>query len=311
MWLNTYFPFFQPTARQNKKWAEYENNVEFQNTFFNLFNLALNSFEFSGLPDTCNERFFKMALITSGMACIVKDPDLGFLSLSVSPAGATWNMYGECSRVRAYGWNGFNKEYENYMEGSDNSRAKAVVCRENAVCYPLLNCLLVYARRLSQTMRTIDVTAQKLKTPYFIVCDEAQKNSIEKILNDIAFNRDSIITNKSTTPDMFKILNTNVRAEALQALWNHYNNLNAEVRTLMGVKSAVNQDKAERLLVDEVNANDEMADLNLDYRLQSYQHFCDLVNEFWGLNITVNMNKEALDELSAIETNEGVDDPVS
>lgn len=303
MWLNTFFPFFTPSPASNKKWAKFENDLEFQNTFMNLLNIAMYSFEFEGLPDTCNERFFKLNLILQGMAGLVKDSEMGYLTLKVTPSGNEWNTYGECSTVHGYGWNGFNKEYKNYMYGADNEGAECVICRDNDMCYPLVEYLIIYANRLTQTMRTIDVTSRKLKTPYFITCDEAQKTSVKKILEDLDFNQDSIITNKSTTPNMFQVLTTNVNPQSLVTLWNHYNNLDSAVRTLLGVKSALNQDKSERLLVDEVNADNQLTDINLKLRLESYKRFCKTVNEHFGLNISVKIREGALPNVSEMDRN--------
>ncbi|MBD5522501.1 MAG: hypothetical protein HDR03_14980 [Lachnospiraceae bacterium] len=292
MWINSYFPFMIPCWGKltEKKLTEFENSLDMQNTIMELVNLACNSIHFTGLPETCNERYFKLCLILSGRAMIAKDSELGFISLNAVPDGKAYNIYGETEYVYGYGWNGFNKLYTCYMYGTDNTDAEAVICRDNNMMYPIFNYILLYAQRLSSTMRTLDVTARKLKTPYFIVCDESQKSSVKKILDDIDFNRDAIITNKSATPNMFEVLPTNVREGALQSLWNHYNNLESQIRSILGIQSAVNQDKKERLLVDEVTSNNEMADLNLDVRLENYKLFCETVNKQFGLNIDVELN---------------------
>lgn len=285
------FPWLQYGKLKEKKQEEYENDLAFQNVFMNLLNLTMDEFEFENLPETCNERYLKLVLITSGMAMIAKDKDLGFISLACAPAGSDLNIYGEYPKVFGYGWNGFNKEYKAYMYGSDNTDVEAVICRDNYTCYPMVNYLIQYAKSISQTQRTIDTTADKLKTPYFIVCDETQKVSVQNILKDVAFNKYSIITNKSINPDMFKVLPTSVREGALSTLWNHYNNLNANIRSIIGIQGAVNQDKKERLIVDEVNADMDIAQLNINYRLKNYQLFCNTVNEVFGLNISVKARK--------------------
>lgn len=292
MWINNYFPFMARCwgKMTEKKLAMFENDLDMQNTIVELINLACNTIHFKNLPETCNERYFKLCLILSGRAMIAKDNELGFISLNVVPDGARYNIYGECEYVYGYGWNGFNKRYSTYMYGTDNRDAESVICLDNNLGYPLFNYILIYANRLSTTMRTMDVTARKLKTPYFIVCDETQKTSVKKILDDIDFNQDAIITNKSTTPNMFQVLPTNIREGALQSLWNHYNNLESQIRSILGIQSAVNQDKKERLLVDEVTSNNEMADLSLDIRMDNYNLFCDTVNRQFGLNISVELN---------------------
>ena len=300
MWFNNIFPYIELTKKNSNKLAEYENNIEFQNIFFNLLNISLYSFSFKNLPETCNERFFKLQLILRGCAALVNDSDFGFLTLGVGNDGAEFNTYGEYSKIFGYGFNGFNKRYTNYMYGSDNKDADAVICRDNDCVYPMINVLIMYSKRLSDVMRTLDVATKKLKTPYFITCDESQKTSIKRILDDVDFNHDSIISNRSTMPNEFNILQTGANPESIRVLWEHYSNLQAEIRTMLGINSAANLDKKERLVVDEAEANDILTDINIDYRLKSYQQFCDTANELFGLNISVVNNIQRIDDKEEI-----------
>ena len=272
--------------------------------FYNLLNILMYSFSIEGLPDSCNERFFKLNLIFNGYAALIKDPDLGYLSLGVRPTmnSNELNIYGEFPDVMAFGWNGFNKQYTNYMYGTDNTDAEAVICRDNDMMYPMINIIWIYAKRLTDTMRTLDVTARKLKTPYFITCDEAQKSSIKKILEDVDFNQDSIIANRSTMPNEFNVLQTGVQPESVRVLWEHYSNLESEIRTFLGINSAANLDKKERLVVDEAQANDILTDINIQYRLKSYQQFCDTVNNLWGLNISFISNINIVEKQAEIDS---------
>lgn len=290
-WFNTMFPFVNFGKMTSEKLSKYENMLEFQNVFCNLVNLCLDRFHFDGLPDTCNERFFKLSLIFSGQAVLAKDEEMGFITLHCATEGSQYNIYGEVSKVIAYGWNGFNKTYTNYMYGSDNKEANAIVCRDNDTLYPLVNYIIIAAERLSATMRTLDITAKKLKTPYFIVCDEAQKNSVKKILEDIDFNKDSIITNKTTMPDMFKVLPTNVREGALQTLWDHYYNVLGEVRTIIGIPGVPNRGKRERLLTSEAEGDVNIASCNLSYRMHNYEKFCETANKHFGLQLSVRFEE--------------------
>ena len=298
------FPWFDYNTLSKKKVALYENDIEFQNMFYNLLNILMYSFSIEDLPDSCNERFFKLNLIFNGYAALIKDPDLGYLSLGVRPTvnSNQLNIYGEFPDVMAFGWNGFNKQYKNYMYGTDNSDAEAVICRDNDMMYPMINIVWMYAKRLTDTMRTLDITARKLKTPYFITCDEAQKSSIKKILEDVDFNQDSIIANRSTMPNEFNVLQTGVQPESVRVLWEHYSNLESEIRTFLGINSAANLDKKERLVVDEAQANDILTDINIQYRLKSYQQFCDTVNNLWGLNISFVSNIDIVEKQAEIDS---------
>lgn len=310
MWFYSLFPFITLDKRSERKLAEYENNIEFQNTLFMLLNIALYSFEFKNLPSTCNERFFKLNLILNGYAGLVLDDEYGFLTLGVRPVSSSYNVYGECSEVSAFGWNGFNRTYKNYMYGTDNTDVKALICRDNDLQYPFIYTLIMYAKRLTDTMRTLDITSKKLKTPYFITCDESQKTSIKKILDDVNFNKDAIIANRSTMPNEFSVLQTGVNPESVRTLWDHYDHLQCEVRTLLGINNAANLDKRERLVVDEAQANDILTDINIEYRLKSYELFCNTANELFGLNISVRSNIYALETYVEDEGDVGKGDDI-
>lgn len=176
------------------------------------------------------------------------------------------------------------------MRGSINEDIEAIACWDNDLRYPLVNYIIMSAERLCNAMRTADITARKLKTPYFITCDESQKSSVKEILRDIDFNEDSIITNKSTTPNMFQVLPTDIREGALTSLWEHYYNLQTEARNYIGSPGIPNRTKKERMITDEASADDNLASANIAYRIHNYEDWCDIVNEYWGLGISVRFD---------------------
>lgn len=297
-WFNIYFPFLGLDSMTGKKLAKYENNIEFQNTFMNLINLYLYSFSFKNLPKSCNERYFKLMLLMYGKVFLGYNDMYGYTTLPGASISADYNLYGEPTKVQCTGWGGQMFEYRCYQYGTDNDNVDAVMCRENAYCYPLINTLIMYAKRMSDCIRSIDVCAKKLKVPYFITCDESQKASVKQIINDVDFNTDSIIASKAMTPNSFQVLQTGVNPQALSTLWAHYSNLQSEIRTILGINNASNLDKKERLVVDEVQANDVLTDLQLATRMEYYQQFADTANRVFGLDIEVVNNIETVEVLS-------------
>ena len=291
MWFNMLFPLIGCNGKKSKKsLAKYENSIEWQNTFVNLLNIATYRFEWTGLPETCNERFLELALLTNGVACMGKDKDRGFLTL-IANLNYGINLYGDYTKVQGIGWNGFNKQYTSYVEGGANLDVNAVLCRDNNVMYPYISYIIRATDRLTSAMRSIDTAAKKLKNPYFISCDESQNESIKRILDDIDGNTEAIVTSKSTYADMFKVFPTSIDINVLNILWTHYNNLDNQIRTILGIQNNDQSAKRERLLVDEVNANNEYTDINIDMRLRERQKFCDICNEVFGTNISVSLRQ--------------------
>lgn len=284
-----FFPLWFAGKKGNKL-NLMKNNIEWCNTFINLANICLSIFEWEGLPDTCNARYMEEALLFDGKCALANDPKLGFINLRCNE-NQRYNLYGECDKVSLYGMNGYNRQFNCYIMGGDNSNANAVICRDNQLQYPYYLYLIQGAERLTNCMRAIDTSTLQLKRPYFITCEESQKLTVDKILSDIDSNLPAVITTKGINPDSFKVLQTGSNPQVLQELWDSYYKHDNQIRTILGIQNNPAAGKAERLLVDEINSNNEEIDINISLRLQARELFCEQVNEIFGLNISVKIKE--------------------
>lgn len=75
----------------------------------------------------------------------------------------------------------------------------------------------------------------------------------------------------------------------------------------LGIKK--NQQKRERLVTDEVNADDQLLKLNVKDMLESRQRACDEINKLFGLKLTVKCNVDYDDNgvIDSEETKEGAE----
>lgn len=283
--------------------SKYQNMIEWQNTFVKWTNICLNLFEWDGLPDTISERYLEEALLIDGKVALVQDEDLGYLMLRVNP-NYIFNIYGQFSKLSVYGFNGYNKTFDCYMEGADNSNAKSVLCRDNNSMYPFMYYIIQWCDRLTQAMRGIDVASFQLKHPYIIKCEETQVLSIKKLFKDVAINEPVIIGTKGLDLDSIDVLNLNANPAILQQMWDNYYKLENTIRTLIGIKNNSMPNKSERLLTDEVNADDEQRLMNIMTRLYQRQLFCEQANELFGLNISCKLRFEELVNTDEEDTND-------
>lgn len=303
MWIDAFYGGIPlPKNMSAKKLARLENDMEFLNTFADLFNSALNVFKWNGLPETCNERFLERSLLMRGSALIVKEGD-NFLNLACVP-GDGYNLYGDYTRAYGYGLNGWNKKYSLYVDGADASPDvtktaggydmgkdfDAVMCRDNKVMFPYINYLILAARRKTETMRSMDVALQNLKMPVIITCEDSSVNNVKEVLAQRDTNVAAVVGSGSLPVDAFKVWDTKANPAILQVMWEHYERLDNHVKELIGVNSLAQVDKKERLLVDEVNANNQSRDMNIDKRLKERELFCERLNKAFGLNVSVEVN---------------------
>lgn len=322
MWIDGFFRGVPlPSNMSAKKLARYENDVEFVNTFTSLFNSALNIFKWNNLPETCNERFLERSLLLRGAALIVEENG-HFLNLAAVP-GDGYNIYGEFTRAYGYGLNGWNKQYSLWVDGAQESPDvtktaggydtgkdfNAVMCRDNKLMFPYVQYLIIAAKRLTETMRSMDVALQNLKMPVIITCEDNTVNSVKEMLANRDANVAAVVGHGSLPVDSFKVWDTKANPAILQVMWEHYERLDNHVKEQLGMNSLAQVNKKERLLVDEVNANNQSVDMNLDKRLKERELFCERVNEAFGLNISVEVNidpqGDEYDDPDGTNTNEG------
>lgn len=71
--------------------------------------------------------------------------------------------------------------------------------------------------------------------------------------------------------------------------WEDFNSTFSLLWNILGINSNPNEDKKERLVVDEVNINEERVGLVLEAMFKTRQDFVEKINEIFGLNIKLKM----------------------
>lgn len=145
----------------------------------------------------------------------------------------------------------------------------------------------------SDALSSVAVAAMKLKNPFILIGDASNKEDLEQYIQSLWGNELGFILTKNFTMDnSLKVENTTFDAMALRELWLQFQRWESEFYTILGVNNNQNPDKNERLLVDEINVNNEEINSNIDVRLQAREEFCEKVNKIWGLNLNVKVNSK-------------------
>lgn len=249
------------------------NNINFRQYYNRLTELSISMFEWSGLPDTVDPRFLELTLFADGQAVFFKDEVLGYLALQ-NTLGGNFNVYRIPKERRAYAVNGYQRNlsetdsviiYNNYLHS--NSRMDVEM----------------FARRLYELDRTIDVNARAQKTPILIQCDETQRLTMMNVYKKYDGNEPVIFGDKNLNPNAIKVLQTGAPyvADKLYQLktqiWN-------EALTYLGI-SNVNVSKKERLISDEVLRNQGGTVASRYSRLEARREACKQINKMFGLDI--------------------------
>lgn len=250
------------------------NNATYLDYYKRLRLLALSLFKWENLPDTMNARFLEKTLYMFGLACFCYDDVLGWLSLRCIPS-AELNVYEEALKYTAYSIN-YTKTF---------SRDDIILVRNNLDQIPTDLTIQLFARRLYEAERTIDVNIKGQKTPVLIKCDEKQRLTLKNIYMNYDGNAPVIFGDKNLDTTGFEVLQTNA-PYVTDKLQEYKRNVWSEALSFLGVNNVADE-KAERLVTDEVNANNEMIDLSAETMLLTRQQAAKELNETYGFNVTV------------------------
>ena len=266
------------------------NNLTFTDYFYRLSLIALSIFKWENLPNGINERWIEKYLFDIGECMFFKDPILGFRVSKSIDKGI--NVYNEPIDLEPES-TGLT-EPKTYKNGID-----AVLIKNNDLSIPTLPTLQLYAYRLADLTRAQDVNITAQKTPILIITSDRQKLTMKNVFNQWSGNEPVIYGDKEMNIDGVKVFKTDapIVFDKIQIqkhqLWN-------EVMTFLGVNNA-NQDKKERLVDDEVQANNEQVKICLDVMLKARQSSCSEINRIFGTNIKVSARigiESKIDELN-------------
>lgn len=243
--------------------------------------LAISMFDWQNLPDTIDARFLELVLFSQGSALFFEDEVLGHLALRYAMNG-WFDVYHVPIGRRAYADNG-------YQANRDNTNS--VIIWNNMLKTNSMNMVQLYAKRIYELERTIDVNVRAQKTPVLITGEDKEMLTLRNLYKDYDGNTPVIFADKSLNPNSLKVLKTDAPyiSDRLYVLKTQLYN---ECLTYLGI-SNVNIQKRERLLNDEVNRNMGGTMASRYSRLQMRQTACKEINKMFGLNIWVEYKEDS------------------
>lgn len=273
------------------------NEFSYLQYYERLEDIGLNCFKWKGLPDSIDARFMELALFENGMAVFFKDDAMDkFLCLQVK-IGGQLNVYRIPIDRTAYASNGYNNKLN-----ENNS----VLIFNNRLHTPSKLDVEIFAQRLYNLDRTIDVNVNGQKTPIAIVCDENQRLTMKNLYMQYEGNQPFIFGGKDLDINAIKTVNTGAPyvSDRLYELKREYWN---EALTYLGIAN-VQTNKKERLITDEVNRTMGGVFASRLSRLNERQEACEKINRMFGLNISVEFNEGILDTVDTEEVDEVEED---
>lgn len=284
------------TKRKTEFWESATmNNATFIQYYNRLTELSIAMFKWSGLPKTVDPRFLELGLFKYGQMVFFKDDVVGYLGLNAAVGGG-FDVYGVPVKARAYTqYNGYQKDvtindsviiYNNYLRTNSSFDVE------------------IFAKRLYNLDRVIDVNANAQKTPILIKCSEQQRLTMKNLYKEYDGNTHVIFGDNGLNDAGLTVLRTDAPyiADKIYTLktqiWN-------EALTYLGI-SNINMQKKERLITDEVTRNMGGVIASRYSRLNARQEACKKINDMFGLNAWCEYREDyrELEDLTGDSQNE-------
>lgn len=257
------------------------NNLTYIQYLNRLTELAISMFEWKNLPPSVDARYLELHLFETGCMVYFDDDVLGNLCLDCIASGRL-GVYGDPVLRRAY--SGYNN-YQKLLKESNS-----VIIWNNYLHTNSILDVKMFAKRLYNLDRIIDVNANAQKTPVLVQGTEKQRMTLINLYKEYDGNAPFIFGDKNLDLNALKVLQTGAPYvcdklyQLKTQIWN-------EALTYLGITN-INIQKKERLITDEVTRNQGGTIASRYSRLESRRQAVNKINAMFGTNIEVNYRED-------------------
>lgn len=245
-----------------------------------LINLALATFDWKGLPESCDRLYFEKSLLLNGKAAM-------YLPKGLEETG-TWlttdylfsgdfDIYGYPTQIYGIGYNAKQIETDVWEILYDNMTQQTLM--------PKID---LYARLLWECHNTFRSNLKQQITPTIIVTDRNTALSYKNMINRRdGFQEVIEVKNTEDIDSVFKTFNMGVQFRGMEIL-STLKTIWAEALAMLGITAETT--KKERMLKDELTMNRQEQLVSLNARLLNRVDFCNKMNDRYGLDLSVNIS---------------------
>ncbi len=255
-----------------------------------LTELASNRFKWKGLPKSVDVRFMELTLFKTGLSVFYFDKRYNKY-FALRGGGTNWNnMLDNPVGFSVVGSNFVGMNISALKETENAS--KAIPIWSNYLRMPDLDIVYIYANKLAQLDRTIEINSLNARQTKVLVATENQKLSVTNFNRQVDEGQNAIFV-KGALQDMsiIQALDLGIDPDSLEKLHILRKGLWNECMGLLGIDNG-NQDKKERLVASEVEANDDQTSMMRYVNLNARRKAIEEINEYF------NTNGYSLDEIS-------------
>ena len=265
-----------------------------------LAELAINRFKWTGLPTTVDERFLEATLYFHALAVFYWDTEYErYMALRASGTGPI-NHYDNPTKFTVTGNLMFSSKVlsagTTYLEDPTTRElvpvpSQCVPIWANTLRCPDLDIVNVYAAKLARIDTTVDIAVRNSRFTKILTSDENGRLSMANFNRMVEEGLPYIEVSGTFDPSAIQALDVGPTHGVISELAIQRTRLWNECMGLLGINNA-NQDKKERLVADEVAANDEQVMATKNIAMASRRYAAGLINDRYDLHVDVQWNPD-------------------
>lgn len=274
------------TREQSNSQANTSTEIMYLDHFLNI---TMTRFKWENLPETMEFKgwYIEKMLALYGCIALFKEPNSDKLVILRAMGVGQPTLFGEYTQYEVFGENGWTAT----INAED-----CVVCWDNATHTASTGFALnSFASRVSDVQRTCDVRLKHHKAPVIMTGTQRVLASLKRFWKKIDNNEDHIIVTEGFDPlsNVGQVLyDANYINKQLQE---YKQDLITEFYAMQGINYNPSDGKKERLIVNEVESNNEQILQSRMIHLEQRKQFCKEANEKFGLNIQCDYNLQQKD----------------
>lgn len=257
--------------------------------------IAMNRFAWINLPKTVDPRFLEMTLMRYALSVFYYDFDLRRFMAIQGAAAMSPDVQDNPHAFRLFG---------NRFTPKTLTTDYCVPIWSNYFRVPDWDIVLVYASRIAEIDVTLEINAAQARRTKIITVDENRRLSYDNIVQQIDEGNPAVkVTEDILRDNQIQALDLSEDGEKLTNVHMYRTRQWNELMGALGINNS-NQDKKERLVADEVDANNDQIAAVRDVNLNARKFAVAQINEMFGLDIDVMYMSDAKQGNTATEDNE-------
>ena len=280
--------------------------------FIFIIGIINEQFEWEGLPDEIKDYNIEKVLNFYGQGVLFKVPNTDQYAFCNAVNTSLLNIYGEPCEVQPIAINGMAFErvvVNTTIDALGQIRPQeAVLIKNNLTSTPTYAMLKPFVEHLSFIWQSKGINAGLSRIKAILHSNKSLAGTLRSEIKKIIGSSSAIpvISEKTSVLKEIEKLDFNVEYEP-DKYWEDFDKTLSTIFSMIGITTNLSQNKKERLIVSEVESNDELTTIAEDTRLKFRERGADDANKFFGLSLSCKNKVPEVKATSPMD-NEDVDE---